>query len=409
MVQCLKSVGTANPLVLIDEIDKLGRGHSGDPASALLELLDPEQNVNFLDHYLDVPIDLSKVLFVCTANVIENIPNPLLDRMENIAIAGYITDEKKHIARDYLEKNTREACGIKPEQVEVTDAALLSLIENYCREAGVRNLQKQIEKIYRKIALQLVRQGVSNEPVQEALVVTGSEEPTGDDSANANDETLKDPAAEDASLGSNTTEPTSEEANEVKTEGSISEVNKDTDGEKEEAADKTIEKVVVDSSNLGDFVGKPVFQAERIYEQTPVGVVMGLAWTAMGGSTLYIETTKVEEGEGKGATPKDGPSAGCTMITSMLSLAMGKPVKKNLAMTGEVTLTGRILPIGGVKEKTIASRRSAIKTIIFPSANKRDFDELAPHVKEGLDVHFVDTYSEIYELAFQSDVETETS
>ncbi|KAG8099029.1 hypothetical protein GUJ93_ZPchr0013g35310, partial [Zizania palustris] len=150
MVQCLKSVGTANPLVLIDEIDKLGRGHSGDPASALLELLDPEQNINFLDHYLDVPIDLSKVLFVCTANVIETIPNPLLDRMEIISIAGYITDEKMHIARDYLEKNTREACGIKPQQVEVTDAALLALIENYCREAGVRNLQKQIEKIYRK-------------------------------------------------------------------------------------------------------------------------------------------------------------------------------------------------------------------------------------------------------------------
>ncbi|ONM61013.1 LON protease2 [Zea mays] len=151
MVQCLKSVGTANPLVLIDEIDKLGKGHSGDPASALLELLDPEQNVNFLDHYLDVPIDLSKVLFVCTANVIEMIPNPLLDRMEIIAIAGYITDEKMHIARDYLEKNTRQACGIKPEQVEVTDTALLALIENYCREAGVRNLQKQIEKIYRKV------------------------------------------------------------------------------------------------------------------------------------------------------------------------------------------------------------------------------------------------------------------
>ncbi|ONM26305.1 Lon protease homolog 2 peroxisomal [Zea mays] len=151
MVQCLKSVGTANPLVLIDEIDKLGKGHSGDPASALLELLDPEQNVNFLDHYLDVPIDLSKVLFVCTANVIETIPNPLLDRMEIIAIAGYITDEKMHIARDYLEKNTRQACGIKPEQVEVTDAALLALIENYCREAGVRNLQKHIEKIYRKV------------------------------------------------------------------------------------------------------------------------------------------------------------------------------------------------------------------------------------------------------------------
>lgn len=164
MVQCLKSVGTANPLVLIDEIDKLGRGHAGDPASAMLELLDPEQNANFLDHYLDVPIDLSKVLFVCTANVVEMIPNPLLDRMEIISIAGYITDEKTHIARDYLEKATREACGINPKQVEVTDAALLALIENYCREAGVRNLQKHIEKIYRKIALQLVRQGATCDP-----------------------------------------------------------------------------------------------------------------------------------------------------------------------------------------------------------------------------------------------------
>uniref|UniRef100_A0A0D9X358 Lon protease homolog, mitochondrial n=1 Tax=Leersia perrieri TaxID=77586 RepID=A0A0D9X358_9ORYZ len=461
MVQCLKSVGTANPLVLIDEIDKLGRGHSGDPASALLELLDPEQNVNFLDHYLDVPIDLSKVLFVCTANVIEMIPNPLLDRMEIIAIAGYITDEKMHIARDYLEKNTREACGIKPEQVEVTDAALLALIESYCREAGVRNLQKQIEKIYRKIALQLVRQGVSNEPAQEAAIVTVNEEPNAGGSANKlKDENMQDPATENVAMTSNITDPASNEASELdllkKTVDHDG--NNGMEGAKEETAGKTVEKVVIDTSNLGDYVGKPVFQAERIYEQTPVGVVMGLAWTAMGGSTLYIETTKVEEGDGKGAlvltgqlgdvmkesaqiahtvgrailqdkesnnlffanskvhlhvpagsTPKDGPSAGCTMITSMLSLAMGKPVKKDLAMTGEVTLTGRILPIGGVKEKTIAARRSAVKTIIFPAANKRDFDELAANVKEGLEVHFVDTYNEIFDLAFQSESGTGTS
>ncbi|CAN1219533.1 Lon protease homolog 1, mitochondrial [Linum perenne] len=376
MVQCLKNVGTANPLVLIDEIDKLGRGHSGDPASAMLELLDPEQNANFLDHYLDVPIDLSKVLFVCTANVIDMIPTPLLDRMEVISIAGYITDEKMHIARDYLEKSTRETCGIKPEQVELTDAALLALIENYCREAGVRNLQKQIEKIYRK----------------------------------------------------------------------------ETEKLEESESTATVEKILVDKPNLTDFVGKPVFHAERIYAQTPAGVVMGLAWTAMGGSTLYIETTQIEQGEGKGAlqltgqlgdvmkesaqiahtyaraallekdpdnqffantklhlhvpagaTPKDGPSAGCTMITAMLSIALNKPVRKNLAMTGEVTLTGKVLPIGGVKEKTIAARRSDVKTIIFPSANRRDFDELSPQVKEGLDVHFVDNYSEIYDLAFERD------
>ncbi|XP_022743473.1 lon protease homolog 1, mitochondrial-like [Durio zibethinus] len=455
MVQCLKNVGTANPLVLIDEIDKLGRGHSGDPASALLELLDPEQNANFLDHYLDVPIDLSKVLFVCTANVVDNIPNPLLDRMEVIAIAGYITDEKMHIARDYLEKTAREACGVKPEQVEVTDAALLGLIENYCREAGVRNLQKHIEKIYRKIALRLVREGSSNESFISGEVVQPA-----DAKAEVVDETDQHAAANETgvdveSVGNSNHEHTSEASVQFETVQTIdqSRDSKDAMDTKklvETEATKAVKKVLVDTSNLADFVGKPVFHAERIYDQTPVGVVMGLAWTAMGGSTLYIETIQVEQGEGKGAlhltgqlgdvmkesaqiahtlarailvekepdnpffadsklhlhvpagaTPKDGPSAGCTMITSMLSLAMKKPVRKDLAMTGEVTLTGRILPIGGVKEKTIAARRSEVKTIIFPSANRRDYDELAPNVREGLDVHFVDDYSQIFNLAFQ--------
>ncbi|KAL0006312.1 hypothetical protein SO802_013873 [Lithocarpus litseifolius] len=459
MVQCLKNVGTANPLVLIDEIDKLGRGHAGDPASAMLELLDPEQNANFLDHYLDVPIDLSKVLFVCTANVVENIPNPLLDRMEVIAIAGYITDEKMHIARDYLEKSTREACGIKPEEVEVTDAALLGLIESYCREAGVRNLQKHIEKIYRKIALQLVRQGASNEPaIAEAQVVEREETLVGcaDESSQklVESETGAEPV-EDSSHEQ--IAETSIEADAVQTDlpadqPSDSKDVTDTKTIQESEPTKTVEKVVVDTSNLADFVGKPVFHAERIYDRTPVGVVMGLAWTAMGGSTLYIETTQIEQGEGKGAlnltgqlgdvmkesaqiahivarsillekepdnpyfansklhlhvpagaTPKDGPSAGCTMITSLLSLSMKKPVRKDLAMTGEVTLTGKILPIGGVKEKTIAARRSEVKTIIFPAANKRDFDELATNVKEGLDVHFVDDYRQIFDIAFGDD------
>ncbi|KDP23383.1 hypothetical protein JCGZ_23216 [Jatropha curcas] len=452
MVQCLKSVGTANPLVLIDEIDKLGRGHAGDPASALLELLDPEQNANFLDHYLDVPIDLSKVLFVCTANVVDMIPNPLLDRMEVIAIAGYITDEKMRIARDYLEKSTREACGIKPEQVEVTDAALLALIENYCREAGVRNLQKQIEKIYRKIALKLVRQGELSESA-----VSGELE-----EAKAECGQISSKSIESCSDGKN--KETSVEVDTLVidqpsdqmqgSEDQLANPKEATETEKIEESEvtKAVEKVLVDTANLPDFVGKPVFHAERIYGRTPVGVVMGLAWTAMGGSTLYIETTQIEEGEGKGslhvtgqlgdvmkesaqiahtvarsilnekepdnsffansklhlhvpagATPKDGPSAGCTMITSLLSLAMKKPVRKDLAMTGEVTLTGKILPIGGVKEKTIAARRSEVKTIIFPSANRRDFDELAFNVKEGLDVHFVDDYSQIFELAFGYD------
>ncbi|CAN4124994.1 unnamed protein product [Withania somnifera] len=459
MVQCLKSVGTANPLVLIDEIDKLGRGHAGDPASAMLELLDPEQNANFLDHYLDVPIDLSKVLFVCTANVLEMIPNPLLDRMEVIAIAGYITDEKMHIARDYLEKSTRETCGIKPEQVEVTDAALLALIENYCREAGVRNLQKQIEKIYRKIALKLVRKDGEIEPqnvgvneVKAESVHISADEIKSTEETQTGVKSLED---------NNDDKPSENVAEAEALDAPLNQMQKSTDEdtnlqdtkEIEESieieASKTLDKVTVDSQNLADYVGKPIFHAERIYDQTPVGVVMGLAWTSMGGSTLYIETSLVEQGEGKGAlnvtgqlgdvmkesaqiahtvariilqekepdnqffansklhlhvpagaTPKDGPSAGCTMITSLLSLAMKKPVKPYLAMTGEVTLTGKILPIGGVKEKSIAARRSDVKTILFPSANRRDFDELAPNVKEGLDVHFVDDYKQIFDLAF---------
>ncbi|EFJ35404.1 hypothetical protein SELMODRAFT_30423, partial [Selaginella moellendorffii] len=479
MVQCLKSTGTANPLVLIDEIDKLGRGHAGDPASALLELLDPEQNANFLDHYLDVPIDLSKVLFVCTANLVENIPAPLLDRMEVIRLVGYITDEKMHIARDYLERQARENCGIKKEQVELSDSAMHSLIETYCREAGVRNLQKHIDKIYRKIALKLVRRELDTpkeEEMKQNNLVTVAETKSNaedmaiklTDSAVQEGETLeaetmlpsekekvdiaqklpleKPPCSEpEEKLTGVKASTTSETDNKVPDESASSETK-----EKEEAEKKVAEEQIkINDTNLHEFVGSPVFVSDRFYDKTPIGVVMGLAWTAMGGSTLYVETSVIEEGEGKGglqltgqlgdvmkesasiahtfarkylreidpqnqfftnsklhlhvpagATPKDGPSAGCTMITSMLSLALSKPVNDDVAMTGEVTLTGRVLAIGGVKEKTVASRRSAVKTIIFPKANKRDYDELLPHVKEGLDVHFVDKYEEIFQIAF---------
>ncbi|EFJ17363.1 hypothetical protein SELMODRAFT_30426, partial [Selaginella moellendorffii] len=480
MVQCLKSTGTANPLVLIDEIDKLGRGHAGDPASALLELLDPEQNANFLDHYLDVPIDLSKVLFVCTANLVENIPAPLLDRMEVIRLVGYITDEKMHIARDYLERQARENCGIKKEQVELSDSAMHSLIETYCREAGVRNLQKHIDKIYRKIALKLVRRELDTpkeEEMKQNNLVTVAETKSNaedmaiklTDSAVQEGETLeaetmlpsekekvdiaqklpleKPPCSEpEEKLTGVKASTASETDNKVPDESASSETK-----EKEEAEEKKVaeEQIKINDTNLHEFVGSPVFVSDRFYDKTPIGVVMGLAWTAMGGSTLYVETSVIEEGEGKGglqltgqlgdvmkesasiahtfarkylreidpqnqfftnsklhlhvpagATPKDGPSAGCTMITSMLSLALSKPVNDDVAMTGEVTLTGRVLAIGGVKEKTVASRRSAVKTIIFPKANKRDYDELLPHVKEGLDVHFVDKYEEIFQIAF---------
>lgn len=335
----------------------------------------------------------------------------------------------------------------------MTDAALLGLIENYCREAGVRNLQKHIEKIYRKIALQLVRQGASNEPVLAEIVESNEEkvdivdESSKSSSGNESqgDSELINESSRDRKVESSEAEKVSSD---LPADDSLP--NQPVGAKDESDVTNEVEKVTVDSTNLADYVGKPVFHAERIYDKTPVGVVMGLAWTAMGGSTLYIETTQVEQGEGKGAlhltgqlgdvmkesaqiahtlaraillekepdnpffantklhlhvpagaTPKDGPSAGCTMMTSLLSLAMKKPVKKDLAMTGEVTLTGKILPIGGVKEKTIAARRSEVKTIIFPSANRRDFDELASNVKEGLDVHFVDEYSQIFNLAFE--------
>ncbi|VDP43457.1 unnamed protein product [Soboliphyme baturini] len=332
VIQSLKKVRCENPLILIDEVDKIGRASlHGDPASALLEMLDPEQNHNFLDYYLDVTVDLSKVLFICTANIIDTIPEPLRDRMEMIEVSGYVAEEKLNIAEKYLIPQTKDECGIDDKQVCINSDALRTLIKQYCRESGVRNLKKHIEKIYRKAALKIA-------------------------------------------------------ANEI-------------------------DHIVVSNDNLNELVGKPIFTHDRLYDETPSGVVMGLAWTAMGGSTLFVEaslrkrldanTESKKEGSleltghlgdvmkesakialtfakrfiaenfpeltflenadlhihvPEGATPKDGPSAGCTIVTALLSLAFGKPVEQNLTMTGEISLTGRILPVGGIKEKVIAVR-----------------------------------------------------
>ncbi|XP_036170385.1 LOW QUALITY PROTEIN: lon protease homolog, mitochondrial [Myotis myotis] len=374
IIQCLKKTKTENPLILIDEVDKIGRGYQGDPSSALLELLDPEQNANFLDHYLDVPVDLSKVLFICTANVIETIPEPLRDRMEMINVSGYVAQEKLAIAERYLVPQARALCGLDESKAKLSSDVLTVLIKQYCRESGVRNLQKQVEKVLRKSAYK---------------IVSGQ-----------------------------------------------------------------AELVEVTPENLQDFVGKPVFTVERMYEVTPPGVVMGLAWTAMGGSTLFVETSprRPQEKNSKdkdgslevtgqlgevmkesariaytfaraflmrhdptneylvtshihlhvpeGATPKDGPSAGCTIVTALLSLAMDRPVRQNLAMTGEVSLTGKILPVGGIKEKTIAAKRAGVTCIILPAENKKDFCDLADFITEGLEVHFVEHYCEIFDIAF---------
>ncbi|XP_023224137.1 lon protease homolog, mitochondrial-like [Centruroides sculpturatus] len=374
IVQCLKKTKTENPLVLIDEVDKIGRGYQGDPSSALLEVLDPEQNINFLDHYLDVPVDLSKVLFICTANVTDTIPEPLRDRMEMIEVSGYVAEEKIAIAKCYLIPQARELTGIKEDKVTITDDALQKLIKSYCRESGVRNLQKHIEKILRSCAFNIVNE--------------------------------------------------------------------------------KSEKIEVTVDTLQKFVGKPLFTHDRLYENTPPGVVMGLAWTAMGGSTLYIETALCrpfdeEKSEAslqltghlgdvmkesaniaysfaksfllkekpannflqkanihlhvpEGAVPKDGPSAGCTMVTALISLALNQSINKNVAMTGEVSLTGKVLPVGGIKEKTIAARRVGVSCLILPEENRKDFFDLPTYITEGFEVHFVDNYKTIYDLLFNN-------
>jgi Lon-like ATP-dependent protease len=405
IIQALKKCQTENPLILIDEIDKIGRGYQGDPSSALLELLDPEQNSSFLDHYMDVPVDLSKVLFVCTANMTDTIPRPLLDRMELITLSGYVADEKKAIANRYLAPAAKEAAGLKDADVQLTDEAIEELIKSYCRESGVRNLKKQIEKVYRKSALKIVQElGEDALPEEEALTEEGK----------AAAEKAKESAAE------------TEEGTEKKT---ATEASEDETTEKPRKALKVPESVhvTIGKDNLTDYIGPPVFTSDRLYDVSPPGVSMGLAWTQMGGAAMYIESilqaplrpssrpgleitgnlknvmkesTTIAYSYAKsfmvnrfpdnhffdkakmhlhvpdGAVSKDGPSAGITMTTSLLSLALDTPVDPTVAMTGEITLTGKVLRIGGLREKTVAARRAGCKTIIFPKDNMSDWLEL---------------------------------
>jgi len=359
-VQALKEAKTANPVIMLDEIDKIGASFRGDPASALLEVLDPEQNADFLDHYLDLRVDLSKVLFICTANQLDSIPGPLLDRMEMIRLSGYITEEKMTIARNHLWPKALEKAGLKKSQLRISDAALRLLIEGYAREAGVRKTEKHLLKIVRKAVVRF----------------------------------LEDP--------------------------------------------ELVLSVTV--KNIEEFLGKPFFK--KTFRIKGIGVITGLAWTALGGVTLAVEATAVpREHAGfkqtgqlgdvmresseiaysfllsnaarygvkkeffnenfihlhvpEGATPKDGPSAGVTMASALLSLGMGKKIKRNLAMTGELTLTGTVLPVGGIKEKVIASKRNDINELILPEANRDDFETLPEYIKEGFTVHFAERYDQV--------------
>lgn len=365
LVQALKEVGTENPVLMLDEIDKIGSSYHGDPASALLEVLDPEQNSDFMDHYLDLRLDLSKVLFICTANQLDTIPQPLLDRMEVIRLAGYIAEEKVSIARQHLWPRQLEKAGIRDSQLRISDQALKRLITGYAREAGVRGLEKQLSRITRKAAVRFVDGGAR--------------------------------------------------------------------------------RISVGPRNLEDFVGQPLYRREKI--QRAVGVVTGLAWTAMGGVTLGVEATQVhtknrgfkltgqlgdvmresaeiaysyissnlESYDGdptffdeafvhlhvpEGSTPKDGPSAGITMATALLSLARGQRTRIPVAMTGELTLSGNVLPVGGIREKVIAAKRIGISKLILPEANRRDFDEVPDYIREDMTVHFANHYRDVVELVF---------
>jgi len=365
-IQAIKEVGVANPLIMLDEIDKIGASFQGDPASALLEVLDPEQNNDFLDHYLDVRFDLSKVLFICTANQLDTIPAALFDRMETIRLGGYITAEKMVIARNHLWPKQLARMGVKRSKVKISDAALRRVIDGYAREAGVRSLEKRLGAIIRKAVVQIVG--------GETAVIR---------------------------IGQQAVEA---------------------------------------------YLGRPPFRPER--PMVGVGVVTGLAWTPVGGVTLSIEATRVhaktrgfkltgklgevmrESAEiaysyvaghlahfgapadfldsafihlhvPEGATPKDGPSAGVTMATALLSLARGRKPRA-LAMTGELTLTGQVLAVGGIREKVIAARRSKIRELILPEANRGEYEELPDHIRAGLTVHFANDYPDVEAVAFGS-------
>lgn len=411
IIQALKKCQTENPLILIDEIDKIGRGHQGDPASALLELLDPEQNNSFLDHYMDVPVDLSKVLFVCTANMTDTIPRPLLDRMEMIELSGYVSNEKMAIAEKYLAPQAKNLSGLKDVDVNLGMDAVEELIKSYCRESGVRNLKKQIEKVFRKAALKIVQDlGESALPEEKALTEEG-----------------KAALAESTGAAENIPDTLSRSSKMDTTPVDMSSQTTETPRKPMAVEVPSSVHVSITKDNLKDYVGPPVYTTDRLYETPPPGVAMGLAWTRLGGAALYVESileavltprstpglketgnlkavmkesttiaysfaksllakkfpgnrffekAKVHLHCPEGAVSKDGPSAGITMATSMLSLALNYGVKPEVAMTGELTVTGKVLRIGGLREKAVAARRSGASVIVFPKDNMSDWLEL---------------------------------
>lgn len=389
VIKGLKVTKTKNPVFVIDEIDKMTVSNQGDPAAALLEVLDPEQNTTFRDHYLDIPFDISNVLFIVTANTTDTIPRPLMDRMECIELNGYTSDEKLHIGKKYLVPKSRAKHGLKSTDVKYTDKILKKIAEEYAREAGVRNFEKALDKIHRKVAMEIVE----NEYKIADLKAAGATE---EDIAN-NKELLQRP-------------------------------------------------VRITDDKLIKYLGQPIFHEDEVIRATRPGMSVGLAWTSMGGDVLAIEAQHIP-GKGdlkltgqlgdvmqesaniafsyvksiaanhgidmkwfdsnnvhlhvpEGATPKDGPSAGITMATAIYSLITNQTMAQNMAMTGELSLLGKVMPIGGLKEKVLAARRNLVKTILIPKFNKRDLDKLEDNVKEGIEFHLVGDMEEVLKYAF---------
>lgn len=392
VIKGLKVTKTKNPVFVIDEIDKMTVSNQGDPAAALLEVLDPEQNTTFRDHYLDIPFDISNVLFIVTANTTDTIPRPLMDRMECIELNGYTSDEKLHIGKKYLVPKSRAKHGLKSTDVKYTDKILKKIAEEYAREAGVRNFEKALDKIHRKVAMEIVE----NEYKIADLKAAGATE---EDIAN-NKELLQRP-------------------------------------------------VRITDDKLIKYLGQPIFHEDEVIRATRPGMSVGLAWTSMGGDVLAIEAQHIP-GKGdlkltgqlgdvmqesaniafsyvksiaanhgidmkwfdsnnvhlhvpEGATPKDGPSAGITMATAIYSLITNQTMAQNMAMTGELSLLGKVMPIGGLKEKVLAARRNLVKTILIPKFNKRDLDKLEDNVKEGIEFHLVGDMEEVLKYAFPND------
>lgn len=390
IIKGLRVTKTKNPVFVIDEIDKMTVSNQGDPAAALLEVLDPEQNSTFRDHYLDIPFDVSNVLFIVTANTTDTIPRPLLDRMEVITLSGYTSDEKLHIGKKYLVPKSRAKHGLKSTDITYTDKILRKIAEEYAREAGVRNFEKCLDKIHRKVAMELVE----DEYKRSAMLEAGSSE---EDIAAAS---LKRP-------------------------------------------------VRINEEKLLKYLGQPIFHEDEVIRANKVGMSVGLAWTSMGGDVLAIEAQHIPgRGELKltgqlgdvmqesaniaysyiksicsvhgidlgwfeknsihlhvpeGATPKDGPSAGVTMATAIYSLVTNQVMAPDMAMTGELSLLGKVMPIGGLKEKVLAARRNLVKTILIPKFNKRDLDKLEDNVKEGIEFHLVGDMEEVLKYAFPAD------